>query len=200
MNNFKIVLKTLLTIIIAVGAFSFTEKNEPQNHRESNKIYWSENYKLTWKDFKGKINDFDQRASAITYSIVDFQAEITNDFVVLTARAVFIKDESWAEKNNTDNLLKHEQVHFDMTELRVREIKKAFAETTFTSYDDFNKRLDDIYDNISDKYDAYDGLYDKETVHSTNIEEQLRWNKKVEKELYELRKYTSPTVVIKFKK
>jgi hypothetical protein len=84
---------------------------------------------------------------------------------------------SWAKNDKvTDALLIHEQGHFNLGILCVREILNKYKETKFTR-SNYKVALQGIISDASKKYNDLGLLYDKETDHSKNIEEQLKWNK-----------------------
>src|SRR5690606_18966992 len=99
------------------------------------KIIWTENHQLTWEDFKGKpIPSAGFVASSHTgigfqYSYAISNGEIELDYSV---ESFFKPNSSWyfPKKVNT-HILKHEQGHFDISELHARMLKKAIDSKKF---------------------------------------------------------------------
>src|SRR6266436_4042982 len=89
-------------------------------------IEWSADRKLKWDDYKRKPKD---GTGLDTESAVYFTAlgvGCKEGKVVNQVRAVFEPDESWVDPTKkTDQLLKHEQGHFDLAELSARKLRKA---------------------------------------------------------------------------
>ncbi|RYG50934.1 MAG: hypothetical protein EOO01_09580 [Chitinophagaceae bacterium] len=83
---------------------------------------------------------------------------------------------SWVKKGKeTEELLKHEQGHFDVGVLYMQEVLESMATARFTRAgykDEFQKIIKDIHD----KYVAMGDKYDKDTNHSIKKDEQAKWN------------------------
>ena len=157
---------------------------------QESSIIWEENKALEWTDFTGKASDtskFDAECYAeisynyTFYDLADFEFDV---------HAKFHKNSSWSKKGKQSaELLKHEQLHFDIAEYYARKLATAFANYTFNSStikQDFNT----IYTAIITEYDVVDNTYDYETEHSKNKKQQEAWNKKIAVQLLAL---TVPT-------
>jgi len=154
-----------------------------------NKLEWNRNRKITWEDFKGfpKINSYDE---AITASGIEFSKTYRGDTLFISITSYFDKKTSWVKnKNATEYMLKHEQVHFDISELYSRKLKKEISQLLLT--DTVNKKnLNFLYDKCIIEMNEYQDIYDKETNHSISIEKQLEWNIKIENQLNELEQWS----------
>ena len=105
-------------ILFLLSSYYFVEEN--------NFIEWTKDYFLKWSDFQAESNpsSFEDSSSKIRYHptwTVDsemFEGQIyfmINDINLTTQ---FLKHLSWVRENYaSDNLLKHEQGHFDLAEL-----------------------------------------------------------------------------------
>ena len=83
---------------------------------------------------------------------------------------------SWAKQDRlSDELLVHEQGHFDIGMLFVKELLAKFKNAKLTKAN-FNSVLQNIMTETSKKYNAMGIDYDNETDHSKNKEQQLKWN------------------------
>src|SRR5690625_3492554 len=94
--------------------------------------------------------------------------------------AIMYKYDSWV-KEKKELLLNHEQIHFNITELYTRKIRKDLQK-----YLDDNKshELDSIakiYHCLEDEFWETQFLYDKETNHSKNTVEQKKWDRKIDR-------------------
>ncbi len=137
--------------------------------------------KLSWVDFSGKVDKSSTYNAYTSYSFktkfggVNFigDSAIINGFEVILE---FDHKKSWAKANKlTDELLVHEQGHFDIGILCVREIAKNFKVSKFTKAN-LNSLLQSITTEASKKYREMGLTYDAETNHSINKEQQLKWN------------------------
>jgi len=84
----------------------------------------------------------------------------------------------------------HEQGHFDIAELFARKLRKAFAEYKFNAQT-VGKDIDKLFILNKQERTERDVLYDKETNHSQNKQQQVLWNKKIKSELDNLKKFAS---------
>ena len=136
---------------------------------------------LKWSDFKADVpdkTDFSASlSSGMTYKwsfstaagILDFKYNI---------EANLYRNYSWSKYDkDKKQVLEHEQLHFDITELHVRKFRKALAE--YEVGRSIRKDVSRIYDNIEEERVAMQLLYDEETHHSINREAQLTWETKV---------------------
>jgi hypothetical protein len=96
-------------------------------------IPWSETVRLTWDDFQGKpdARNFD----AFTKTTVSYKSKWDKDGVItVTVECSFDKNNSWKKPgpNLTPKLLLHEQMHFNISELYARKMRREFKEYTST--------------------------------------------------------------------
>ncbi|MFZ6051768.1 DUF922 domain-containing protein [Halocola ammonii] len=159
------------------------------------RISWSESRPLTWSNFEPrKDQGFGYRA--LTFSGIRYNVETKDGMIEIDVECYFIPSKSWVQKGfEKDYLLRHEQLHFDITELHARKMRKAMEEYEMP-IGEFMKRglakeLEDLYDNIYEEMVAMQTLYDKETDHSLNREAQQKWEEKVASSLAELQEFAS---------
>ena len=153
---------------------------------------WSPNLELHWSDFKGnpqpRYREVALTASGIRFGLstkksdtelIDFSYQIT---------AVFYPDKSWhINKPLSDNILDHERLHFDITELFARKFKKQISEYAFTM--NINVEIERIYNTINTELDEMQKRYDVETNHSQNIEQQRKWQIHISLEIEKISYY-----------
>src|SRR6185312_10076131 len=104
-----------LYALVIVSLFAFTGDDK------KDLILWSSAYKLQWQDFKGNVQG-GSTLKAMTWSTIELETKkIDANGIVLNISASFIKNQSWRQKNFSDDfVLKHEQTHFDITEVYAR--------------------------------------------------------------------------------
>ncbi|MHA7863883.1 DUF922 domain-containing protein [Flagellimonas marinaquae] len=144
-------------------------------------VPWTENVRLTWADFKGKVPPGQPpaatTASGISYSYSAnlLHHEVKLDFEV---NAYFYPNESWYKPELCDeNTLTHEQLHFDITEVFARKMREKLRRTSFS--DDVKAEVRKIYHDILKELQEYQERYDWETNFSRNREKQAEWNRKI---------------------
>lgn len=136
---------------------------------------------LQWSDFKGKPDDsspyfaYTAWKTNVKFSGVRFEGEkaIFNGFEMTVE---FDQNKSWVKKGKeTDELLKHEQGHFDVGLLYMQEVLNSVTAASFTR-SSYKEEFKTFIEGIHLKYSEMGKQYDKETNHSINKEEQGKWN------------------------
>jgi hypothetical protein len=164
---------------------------------QENTILWAENKKLSWNDFQGK-PDESSPYKAKTESTLDIKISTKGMEAVIVMQTNFSKTASWV-KTKTDLLLKHEQTHFDITELWTRKFKQKLKGKTFPAHS-FQRTLNSLHGEIQRESHAMQALYDKETNHSIIEKEQEKWTKKIGADLKSLSEFSGSTVTCKLSK
>lgn len=164
-------------------------------------IEWSENKKLRWDYFQGYPDTINFSGfGAVSYTVIPFENfNVYDDSIVIDLPCYFVVYKSWVVKP-TNNLLNHEQGHFDITEIIARKMRRDISNYISTD----NEATTKFYQLVSDKYyfkekNMLNELYDKETDFSRNTEGQKHWDTKIAKMVKELEAYSSPHVVVKRK-
>ncbi len=162
-----------------------------------NFISWDTTHLLKWDDFKGEPNGSSPYL-AYTFSGFGYNTSyIGNDFTVVVYSR-FDKTKSWKTQKITDALLKHEQCHFDITEIFSRIFTKKIQERGVVSKNKFNKDVQDIMKEVSSDLKKFNDLYDDETNHSQNTAKQKEWEDKIEKMLDKYKQYSKREVNFHF--
>ncbi|MDO6810190.1 DUF922 domain-containing protein [Zobellia galactanivorans] len=155
--------------------------------QEGEVIVWDADRKLQWSDFKGSYFKTEwaaaTTASGISYSFTSFTKEgrLYLDFVV---QSEFYPKKSWYRPELCDSIiLGHEQLHFDISELYARKMRKRLAQTQFTMNAKAEVRA--IYKAILKELGNFQNKYDRETNFSRNLEKQVLWNRRIKAALKE---------------
>ena len=181
----------LLLLTASLFSCSFTGK---QVKKDKNIIYWSKEVKLTWDDFRGDEKDLIGSQSAVASVTFNYTETFSGDITIL---ATFNKKESLKRKQDiSDELLRHEQYHFNIAELFARKLKRDLSQIDVISSANYIKER---YDFFYNEYVIYQELYDKETNHSKNVSKQKEWEDSIEKQLIENSKFSKATISVKFK-
>jgi hypothetical protein len=140
-------------------------------------LTWEKNVPLTWEDFKGLPvpgNPYGAAAHTgisygYTYSRTGNQVEL-----IFEVSSNFNKNSSWSKKEKQSSaLLNHEQVHFDITELHARMLRKAFASTSFSA--DYKAEIKHLFSTHIQAMQQMQERYDEESDHSMNLPKQAEW-------------------------
>lgn len=157
----------------------------PQSNTE--KILWQENQKLSWEDFKGKaVPSASFVATTNTGISFEYSYSMKNNEVSVkySVTSFFYPQGSWfvPEKVNL-HILKHEQAHFDISELHARILRKNLAGKKFTKK--IKSEIESIYTQVEQKRRAMQTKFDAESDHSRNLEKEAFWQKYITQQLAE---------------
>ena len=174
---------------------------EGQSFHSETDITWSDSRPLTWKDFVGTI-DNKSFGIALTASSIICKPYFINDSIMLWIETIFISDHSWKKRPDLDSFdLAHEQTHFNITELFSRRLRLIIDGTLkpekYINTSDLLFKIDSSLTILSIECEKMQNLYDKETNHSMNRAEQIKWNYSICKDLERLKKWTTNSFFIR---
>lgn len=171
------------------------------NNKYEKIIAWSEERKLVYDDFKGKVRPISISSSlsvAVTASIMSYKEKKINPFN-FTVKECLIKSyfdckTSWFDENfKNKEVLEHEQLHFDATEVMARKFRKRL-ESKY-SKPVLQSILEREFKTILNEVNQFQSKYDGETDNGRNKMKQEEWKEKINKELKELEAYKSDLVI-----
>ena len=163
-------------------------------------ILWQENKKLKIQDFKAENKDtvkvnrqqFLGAISAIRIEYSSFQRN-KNSVPDFSIKTYFDPNESWMLLKN-DYVLQHEQIHFDLTELYARKMRKSIESlrqknvTNISIYRKKIQRWNAMKEKASNQFDADNQDYyikiGQKILFQKNPKQEA-WKKKVDRELFQ---------------
>jgi len=157
-------------------------------------LSWNACEKLKWSDFKAT-PDRSHPYAAITYSGMSygFSADVVNGEVSVDYKinCFFVSNKSWVKRRYLGDveLLKHEQLHFDITELFTRKFRKELSTMNFS--EKVKSEIKVVYQRITNEKVSVQKQYDLETDHSKNEQAQKAWQLKIDSELQKLLEFAS---------
>jgi len=166
----------------------------PNFRLHEKQIEWSANRRLTWDDFKGMPKTMSNTNSAAqTYCGFSFE---TNRVTAFKKVKIFTKNSfdcylSWVRPDQMTrlDLLEHEQVHFDLSEVYARRLRKNLVEMNLT-LNNLTTGADVVFKAVSKEYLERQELYEAETRYGLDKEVQHMWTKEVVNEIEELSSWT----------
>ena len=187
------ILKNIFFLIgfISLMSFSFVKDDF---------ILWQENKKLKIQDFKAdnkdtiKVNrqQFLGAISAIRIEYSSFQRN-KNSVPDFSIKTYFDPNESWMLLKN-DYVLQHEQIHFDLTELYARKMRKSVESlrqknvTNISIYRKKIQRWNAMKEKASNQFDADNQDYyikiGQKILFQKNPKQEA-WTKRVDRELFQ---------------
>ncbi|SDB21066.1 hypothetical protein SAMN03097699_0111 [Flavobacteriaceae bacterium MAR_2010_188] len=157
-------------------------------------VSWNNHFKLSWKDFRGEAKS-NTKAVAVTSSGITFSYSLkrTNDKIVdfeTFVHAHFYPENSWYNKEKSDAyILAHEQLHFDITELHVRKLRKNLAELKVS--ENLKSELNSLHEKANSELRTMQLLYDEESKNSIDVNNQKKWITFVNTQLALYKQYSS---------
>jgi hypothetical protein len=178
-------MKLLISFIITLFSCIIT-------NAQDSLILWSLSKPLQWADFSGPVkegSEYDAEVFAEVQYRYIFKDKNNFNFHVF---ATFNKNTSWSKKSKqSETLLKHEQMHFDLAELYARKLQEEFEKYDYT--DNYAKEIVAIFEPIKNEYHLMQLKCDEETNHSLNKQKQVEWEAYIHTELLK-GKFQSSTV------
>jgi hypothetical protein len=175
----------------------------PNFRTHEHEIKWTATRRLTWEDFKGKPKVISNTKKATSnkkrvisntnttvQTYCDFGFE-SNRIGVFKTQQFFVKntfdcDLSWVRQDQIkrDDLLKHEQTRFDLSEVYARRLRQLL--TKKNSGRNFAATANAMFKKVYVAYLDRQELYETETKYGLDRVQQNRWTKQVAAELVEL--------------
>jgi hypothetical protein len=155
---------------------------------------WSSARPLAWSDFRGR-PPAGHAEAAVTATGVIWGFHCTGDTFTFQVAAVFLPDRSWVDPSVSIQLgsgmgtLRHEQTHFDLTEVYARRMRQAFG-TLSRPCDRTEEQLAGLGERfVRDESDAQ-RRYDEATANGRAAPAQSRWENDVQHWLEDLGAFT----------
>lgn len=171
--------------VLLLGVFLITtQASEPRV-----RFTYEEKPKLAWSDFKGiPIPNVPYHASVNSGIGYSFKSQIINGKTVVTTvvNSYFYPEFSWKLNVDESNpeLLAHEQLHWDITELHTKIVRKEFNK--YVPGKNPKEDIKAIFSRVEAQRKNMQQQYDKETSHGRNKEAQRNWEMKVLELLFRL--------------
>ncbi len=150
-------------------------------------VRWTSDFRLNWEDFKGTVPESSAAAATTSSGIsYDFSTYYEGNQLKIDVRVFtyFYPSRSWYKpKISNEVTLAHEQLHFDITELYARKMRKQLANTQFS--ENVKEEVRKIYSANLRQLNDFQNKYDAETNYSRNLPVQNRWFTEIEKALQE---------------
>ncbi|HTB12745.1 MAG TPA: hypothetical protein VK752_14285 [Bryobacteraceae bacterium] len=155
-------------------------------------IPWDQHSPLSWDDFKGHARRHAGETSAETDTGFRVQLECREGHLDIRVAAEFYKTSSWVKAGRRSaELLRHEQGHFDITELYARKMRKAIREAKIGCADDRQAEAagKKIFEEIDREWEGAEKRYDVETGDGTDWVKQKEALERIGREMGELSAY-----------
>lgn len=183
-------MRQLLLLIIFLSAQFINAQQEAPSYP------WKSIGQLEWEDYKAKPNKASS-FKALTATGVSFAINYEESILTINIINSFDPSDSWTKDKSSTRLLAHERLHFDISELFARKLRKAILETTFTSRGKaLMNEISGLYQKKMKELAHFQKAYDKETDHSIIEKTQKEWELMVHHELESLNNYASSEIQV----
>ncbi|WP_018477780.1 DUF922 domain-containing protein [Pontibacter roseus] len=147
----------------------------------NDKLAWSAERKLNWDDFRA-IPEGDNPHHALTAANLAVDAKCKNNKFYYEVKCVFLPGESWSKNKKSEKLLAHEQLHFDLTEVHARLLRKRLKGMR-SSCDNMKSKLNTTVGDAFKTWKAEQGEFDRLSRHGLDAEVQQVWAADIEQRL-----------------
>lgn len=167
-NIIPIVILVLCILIFGFSLFSSSENKAL--------ITWGDRF-LTWEDFE-LVDDMEDDYVALIYSDIQCPELITNENSRVYAFMNPNRSERLEDEYDNDEVLVHEQYHFNITEYCARLLRKEIVSKGLggLSYD----TMKSLRNKYSKNLDSLQNTYDSITDHSVNSKLQRYWELQID--------------------
>ena len=148
-------------------------------------VSWSVNRRLSWEDFKGN-PDHNNPHHALTAANLAVNAVCKDKGFTYQVNCVFLANESWSKNKESEKLLKHEQLHFDLTEVHARLLRRQLQYLNCTNLKD---KLNDTVSSAFARWKSEQEAFDTSSKHGLHAENERLWAANVSKRLKALEAY-----------
>lgn len=155
----------------------------PQTVAQKDTLFWDKGIKLKKQDFKllliedtNYYNSFDILLTSPISYYYNWNPKKENSIVDIYC--LFNRRNSWIT-DTTKAKIEHEQIHFDIAEIYVREIRQKLAIKRNQRNTNYNKYVR-IINRFVHKAHRMQNRYDEETNFGKSIDKHHKWRKKID--------------------
>jgi hypothetical protein len=156
-------------------------------------VPWSATRRLSWTDFQGIAPTRGDEGALTAYSLFH-GAACTGRAFEFRVIAAFLPRQSWVRPavlvnpTTSARTLRHEQTHFDLSEVHARRMRRYFAELTQPCLKT-TEELDALAQRFVREEGAAQRKYDDETSHGRVTKKQAEWETEVGRQLASLGRF-----------
>jgi len=173
----------------SLHGFDYELKGSSQTGTQSQE---SKFHKLSWEDFKGATKVQSKYWAESHWNVNwSYQAKIADGraLVRVQAKCTFDNKKSWVrEEKKSQGLLEHEQGHYYIGCLCALTFMKRVSSKTFSAAN-YKEEVQTIFNETLKEYLKLEKLYDVETDHFRNKDQQKRWDNKIIGQIEELKAF-----------
>ena len=152
-------------------------------------LHWSASRPLTLADFKSRPKPGEAHA-ALTSATIVAQVACKGGQFTGHVQAAFDPTTSWWREpaTMTPKLLRHEQLHFDITEVYARRLRQKLAAVRVPCAQ-LGSAFERLSRGVYAEWEKAEEQYDRDTNHGLKPEQQAQWEAQVQQQLSELAEF-----------
>ena len=154
-------------------------------------IHWSPNV-LEWDHFRESERP-DEAEGMAAASFCEIRLEFRNVPLrepYIRVIPVFLPQRSWvAGDRRRPELLRHEQGHFDLCEIQARRLRRSLDSLVSESSRAEIGQARKLFEYHLEQYKRHGQEYDRDTDHGVILEEQYKWDRRIEQQLDSLEEF-----------
>lgn len=139
--------------------FSINVSAQLTKRQAQDTLIWNNSQVLTKDDFQSKRNMYGSQIPAYTSSAIYLYQKEDNGQLNFYVEAIFLKSKSYMAKESV-YILKHEQMHFDITELYARKLRQLIAQKDFTKVKNVVSEIERMYKRVTNEWQREENKYD----------------------------------------
>jgi hypothetical protein len=173
----------LLGVMLTAGCATTSPPQPAASAPAGAEIRWSSERRLDWNDFLGPPPAESAEAARTVY-LLSYQSRCRGEDFQFSVAALFLPRQSWvrprvlASSNERGRVLRHEQTHFDLTEVYARRMRKFFAEL-YNPCGLVEEGVRESVDRFVREEAEAQARYDRETRYGLETVPQQRWDREV---------------------
>jgi hypothetical protein len=184
-------MKKIYFLLFLLPAFSSAFAQSKKNILNDT-LVWRSDYRLVKEDFQGKVKK--DGAGLTSSGIIIYTKEVDGQ-LLFYVEAFMAKNKSYL-RDDSKYVLNHEQMHFDITEIFARELRKKLAAINFMKIKNIQEKVGRLYEENMQLCFKEQDKYDNETEHGLNMVQQDFWNNKIAQRIAELEEYANTEVKV----
>jgi len=190
-------MKNLLLLAAFLFSFSVFAQRSPLSPTirklKNDTVIWKQDSLLRKEDFKAKPKS--NGPLGLSYIGLLLYPGESGGELLFYVEALFVKSKSYLVQFS-EYVLKHEQIHFDLSEVYARTLRKRIAETNFKKIKNATGEINRLYERTSAELFREETKYDNDTQHGINSAKQKVWDEDISRRLKELEAYSALSVNI----
>jgi hypothetical protein len=179
-------LHQLVAGALLVLAGLFTTAARAQTNTAGGTLHWSASRPLVLADFKGRPRP-DETHAALTSATIVAEVACKGGQFTGHVQAAFDPTVSWWREpaTATPKLLRHEQLHFDITEVYARRLRQKLAAVRVPCAQ-LGSAFERLAQGVYAEWEKAEQQYDRDTNHGLLPVPQAQWETQVQQQLAEL--------------